>query len=63
MTNSYVVDCRTDEGVTVGLLDAVITLARVLRGRPIGTEAERAALADLREDEDVRALVLADGAA
>lgn len=50
-------DCRSDEGVTVGLLDSVITLARVLRRRPIASEAEWAALTDLRADEDVSWLV------
>lgn len=50
-------DCRTDEGVTVGLVDALITTARVLVGRDLTTPAVREALDDLRQDEDVAALL------
>lgn len=52
-------DCRTDVGVTVGLIDTIITAARVLRDRDLDHDAVREALADLRADEDVAA-VLAD---
>lgn len=45
-------DCRSDEGVTVGLLDSVITLCRVLRGRDIASDAVQEALKDLAQDED-----------
>jgi hypothetical protein len=47
-------DCRSEEGTTVGLVDALIAIARVLRCRPFTTRAEWAALADLRDDEDAR---------
>jgi len=50
-------DCRTEEGVTVGLIDAVITLARVLRGQNFHTLAIHEALKDMRGDEDVRWLL------
>jgi hypothetical protein len=49
-------DCRSPEGVTVGLIDSIITTARVLRGRDLSHPAAREALADLREDEDVARL-------
>lgn len=51
------VDCRTEEGTTVGLIDAVITCARVLVTRDLTPVAVVEALADLRDDEDVAALL------
>ena len=50
-------DCRSPEGVTVGLIDGIIAAARVLRGRDLEHPAVREALADLAEDEDVAALL------
>lgn len=50
-------DCRTEVGVTVGLVDAVITMCRVLVTRPLVDPEVVEALADLRSDEDVRAVV------
>lgn len=46
-------DCRTDEGITVGLVDTIITAARVLRQRDLTGPAVMEALNDLRADEDV----------
>jgi hypothetical protein len=56
-------DCRTDVGVTVGLIDSIITMARVLSGRVLDSVEVQEALQDFREDGDVRALlgVPADG--
>lgn len=45
-------DCRSDEGVTVGLIDAIITQCRVLKGRDFTTPAIQAALVDLYSDSD-----------
>jgi hypothetical protein len=50
-------DCRSPEGVTVGLVDSIITSARVLRGRDLSAPAVIEALRDLRADEDVAALL------
>lgn len=54
-------DCRTEEGVTVGLIDSLIIVARVLRGRDLSPLLVREALADLRQDEDVAALLCEGG--
>ena len=51
------VDCRSQEGVTVGLIDGIIAVARFLRGRDLSHPAVREALADLAEDEDVAGLL------
>jgi hypothetical protein len=51
-------DCRSAEGVTVGLIDGIIAAARVLRARDLTHPAVREALADLAEDEDVAALLV-----
>ena len=52
-----VTDCRTDVGVTVGLIDGMIAMARVLANRDLTSKAVTEALKDLRSDEDI-ALVL-----
>ena len=46
-------DCRSETGVTVGLIDSLIVIARVLAQRDLSTVEAREALADLRADEDV----------
>jgi hypothetical protein len=50
-------DCRSADGVTVGLIDAIITAARVLANRNLDSPAVHAALVDLRDDEDVLRLL------
>ncbi len=50
-------DCRTEEGTTVGLIDSVITVARVLAKRDLSTPAVLDALRDLRTDSDVASLL------
>ncbi|MNZ98575.1 hypothetical protein D3C78_1178640 [compost metagenome] len=50
-------DCRTEDGVTVGLIDSIITAARVVARRGLSSEAVYQALEDLRSDEDVQALI------
>jgi len=50
-------DCRTEEGTTVGLIDSMITLGRVLAKRDLSTLAVLEALRDLRTDSDVASLL------
>lgn len=50
-------DCRTREGRNIGLMDAVIMIARVLAEENLESENCRSALRDLRNDEDVRKLL------
>lgn len=50
-------DCRSEEGITVGLVDALITLLRILRHRDLSPEAVQEALADLAADEDLLYLI------
>lgn len=54
-------DCRTDEGITVGLIEGLIAISRIVRQRGINTPAEQEAIKDLRVDEDVRWLTASDG--
>jgi hypothetical protein len=51
-------DCRSDEGVTVALIDSIIGIARVLCGRNLETREVTEALKDLRNDEDVKSLLI-----
>lgn len=52
-------DCRSADGITVGLIDGMIATARVLVARDLTGEAAQAALADLRGDEDIKAVFAA----
>lgn len=46
--------CRSEEGITVGLVDALIAINRVLAPRDMSTKNVQEALADLFEDSDFR---------
>lgn len=46
--------CRSDEGITVGLADALIAILRVLAPRDLSPQPVQEALADLFEDRDLR---------
>lgn len=46
-------DCRTEEGITVGLIDSIIAIARLLRTRDLSSDAVKEALFDLKSDSDV----------
>ena len=52
-------DCRSKEGVTVGLIDGIIAMARVLKTMDQSSPEVQEALKDLRSDEDFLALVMA----
>jgi hypothetical protein len=52
-------DCRSDEGIIIGLIDGMIAMARIIRKHRednTDTPAIKAALNDLREDEDINDL-------
>jgi hypothetical protein len=49
MTNT---DCRSDDGITVGLIDSIITACRVLRKRDFAPLPVQEALKDLAADGD-----------
>lgn len=58
MTTSQT-DCRSEEGITVGLIDAVMAMGRVLAPRIEGerTPAVKEALKDLRADRDMKKIL------
>lgn len=45
-------DCRSNTGVTVGIIDAIITLCRLLQGRDMDMPEVAEALKDIGSDED-----------
>jgi len=51
------IDCRSDEGETIGLVDAAIHVLRQVARRDLTHPAVLEALADLRSDPEVRAVV------
>jgi len=50
-------DCRSEEGITVGLIDGMMAIARVLVKRNLSGKATREALRDFGEDEDIHTLM------
>lgn len=46
-------DCRTETGITIGLIDSLITIARILVPRDLTDSHVVEALEDLASDEDV----------
>lgn len=51
------IDCKSPEGITIGLIDALMTIAAVIRERDITAEITQEALQDLSQDRDLRALI------
>lgn len=51
-------DCRSDAGETVGLIDAIIHVARVAAARDLSHPEVREALADLRSEPALRQLLM-----
>lgn len=50
-------DCRTETGITVGLIDGIIAIARMLAHRDLTAPQAHEALKDMRSDEDVRRIL------
>lgn len=48
------IDCRSEEGVTIGLIDSLISISRILRHRDLNSYDIKEALRDLYEDEDAK---------
>ena len=55
--NHTTTDCRTDDGIAVGLIDGIISMARVLVKMNNTSPEYREALKDLRSDEDIKKLL------
>lgn len=51
------IDCRSEAGVTIGLIDSMITSARVIAGRDLSDPDVIEALKDIQSDGDVLAIV------
>lgn len=58
--DEVITDCRTDEGKTVGLIDSIIFIARILAERDLSSPTIQSALRDFRGDEDVKKLMAID---
>lgn len=51
------IECKSIDGVTIGLIDSLITISHVLARRDLSSYEVREALADLQSDKDARALI------
>ena len=51
------IDCRSEEGITIGLIDSLISISRVLAGRDFSHPATIEALKDLGSDDDFNLIV------
>lgn len=50
-------DCRSEIGITIGLVDSLISICRILKPRLKDDDDILGALADLRDDEDLAAIL------
>ena len=48
------VSCRSDEGITVGIVDSMITSLRVFKGRDLKSQSIQDALLDIGDDPDLQ---------
>jgi hypothetical protein len=51
--------CKTSDGITVGLIDGMIAIARVLKQRDLTNPGVQEALTDLAQDDDIKDLIQA----
>lgn len=51
-------DCRSEEGITVGLIDSLISISRVLSKRDFSSRAVQESLCDLFGDEDFNTILM-----
>ena len=49
-------DCRTEEGITIGLIDSLIFICRELARKDLSSEMVQSTLRDFRNDADVKKL-------
>ena len=56
-TNNSVTSCKSEEGITVGLIDSIINSLRLLRKRSLKGDAIKEALIDFRCDKDLEYLL------
>jgi len=50
-------DCRSEEGITTGLVDSLITICRILAKRDLSPLPVQEALVDYFHEEDVDAIL------
>ena len=51
------IDCRSETGITIGLIDSIISISRILVNRDIRDPDIIEALKDLQNDEDLKSLL------
>jgi hypothetical protein len=51
------IDCRSTEGVTIGLIDSIMTAVHVLDARDLGGPNIKEALKDLASDNGLKRLI------
>jgi hypothetical protein len=57
ITTTTTTCCRSETGVTVGLIDALISIARILAKRNLNDAGVIEALKDLQSDEDIAKII------
>lgn len=59
-TKDTTIDCRSEEGLTIGLIDSILTAASLLVSREMQDPAIREAIEDLRQSPELRELLWLD---
>lgn len=55
--NHQTTDCRSAEGIAVGLVDGIIAMARVLAEMDLTGAAISEAIKDMQSDEDIKKIL------
>lgn len=50
-------DCRSENGITVGLIDSIIFISRILSKRSFNSKEIQETLKDLKQDEDLKSIL------
>lgn len=59
MTTNNTTECRSPDGITIGLIDTINTVSQLLAVRDFSAPAVREALTDLRDDPAFQDIQLA----
>ena len=59
-TTATTTDCREEIGITVGLIDSIITQCRILSKRDLTSKEVKEAFKDLQDDEDLKFILLSN---
>lgn len=55
-SNASIINCKSEEGVTISLIDSLMAVAKVINGRDLSHPQIQEAIKDLKSDVDIKSL-------